>query len=163
MNSRDNCVSIIDDYDFDHYDGEVKCTRTKKGYKVKYGKDRDFLKSSYDDDFYFPMFGVVWMVVGMLQLVLVSVVPSIFVWCIIPALSLGLSIYSLVKSETATKDAFFLGLWYFAVSIIITWIILVSASNGNFYNTTSSEHGRRMDKYVKEHVDPSLIKFYNEK
>lgn len=160
MNSRDNCVSIIDDYDFD---GEVKCTRTKKGYKVKYGKDRDFLKSSYDDDFYFPMFGVVWMAVGMLQLVLVSVVPSIFVWCIIPALSLGLSIYSLIKSKTATKDAFFLGLWYFIVSIIITWIILVSASNGNFYNTESSEHGRRMDKYVKEHVDPSLIKFYNEK
>ena len=125
MNSRDNCISIIDDYDFDHYNGEVKCTRTKKGYKVKYRKDRYFLKSSHDDDFYFPMFGVVWMVVGMLQLVLVSVVPSIFVWCIIPALSLGLSIYSLVKSETATKDAFFLGLWYFAVSIIITWIFLV--------------------------------------
>lgn len=163
MNSRDNCISIIDDYDFDHYDGEVKCTRTKKGYKVKYGKDRDFLKNSYDDDFYAPMFGAGWFLVGMLQLLLVSVVPSIFVWCIIPALSLGITIYSLIKSETATKDSFFLGLWYFIVSIITTWIILVSASNGNVYNTESSEHGRRMEKYVKEHVDPSLIKFYNEK
>lgn len=163
MNSRDNCISIINDSDFDHYDGEVKCTRTKKGYKVRYEKDRDFLKSSDDEDFYVSMFAVVWMVVGMLQLVLVAVVPSIFVWCIIPALSLGLSIYSLVKSETATKDGFFLGLWYFIVSIIITWVILVSASNGNWYNTESSEHGRRMDKYVTEHVDPSLIKFYNEK
>lgn len=163
MNSRDNCISIIDDYDFDHYDGEVKCTRTKKGYKVKYGKDRDFLKSNYnDEEFYVPMFAVVWIVVGIFQLALVSAVPSIFVWCIIPALSLGLSIYSLVKSETATKDAFFLGLWYFVVSVIVTWIILGSALNGNYYNT-ESKHGERMDKYVKEHVDPSLIKFYNEK
>lgn len=163
MNSRDNCISIINDCDFDRYDGEVKCTRTKKGYKVRYEKDRDFLKSSYDDDFYGAMFGLMWIGVVMLQLTLVSVVPSIFVWCIIPALSLGLSIYSLIKSKIATKDEFFLGLWYFIVSIIITWIILVSASNGNWYNTESSEHGRRMDKYVTEHVDPSLIKFYNEK
>lgn len=163
MNSRDNCITIIDDYDFDHYNGEIKCTRTKKGYKVRYEKDRVFLKSSYDDDFYVPMFAIVWILVGMLQLLLLAVVPSIFVWCIIPALSLGLSIYSLVKSETATKDCFFLGLWYFIVSIIFTWIILVSASNGNFHNTESSEHGRRMEKYVKEHVDPSLIKLFNEK
>lgn len=42
-------------------------------------------------------------------------------------------------------------------------MILVSACNGNFYDTENSERGRRMDKYVKEHVDPSLIKFYNEK
>ena len=163
MNSRDNCITIIDDYDFDHYNGEIKCTRTKKGYKVRYEKDRVFLKSSYDDDFYVPMFAIVWILVGMLQLLLLAVVPSIFVWCIIPALSLGLSIYSLVKSETTTKDCFFLGLWYFIVSIIFTWIILVSASNGNFHNTESSEHGRRMEKYVKEHVDPSLIKLFNEK
>lgn len=162
MNSRDNCITIIDDYDFDHYDGEVKCTRTKKGYKVRYKKDRDFLKISNNDDFYFSMFGIFWMVVGMLQLALVSSVPSIIVWCIIPALSLGLSIYSLVKSETATKDGFFLGLWYFVVSVVVTWIILGSALNSNYYNT-ESKHGRRMDKYVKEHVDPSLIKFYNEK
>ena len=159
MDSRDNCISIIDDYDFNHYIGEVKCTRTKKGYKVRYEKDRVFLKGSYYDDFYVPMFAVCWILVGGLQLLLMSVVPNIFVWCIIPALSLGVSIYSLIRSETATKDDFFLGLWYFVVSIIITWIILVSASNGNFYNTESSEHGRRMDKYVKEHVDPSLIKF----
>ena len=163
MNSRDNCITIIDDYDFDHYDGEVKCTRTKKGYKVRYEKDRDFLKISNDDDFYVPMFAAVWMVVGLFQLMLVSIVPSIFVWCIIPALSLGLSIYALVKSKTVTIDAFFLGLWYFIVSVIITWIILISACNGNFYNTENSEHGRRMDKYIKDHVDPSLIKFYNEK
>lgn len=163
MNSRDNCVSIIDDCYFIRHSGDVKCTRTKKGYKVKYGRGRDFLKSSDDKDFYVSMFAAVWIVVGMLQLVLVSVVPNIFVWCIIPALSLGLSIYSLVKSETATKDGFFLGLWYFVVSVIVTWIILVSASNDNWHNTTSSEHGRRMVKYVKEHVDPSLIKFYNEK
>ena len=163
MNSRDNCITIIDDYDFNHYNGEVKCTRTKKGYKVKYEKNRDFLKSSHDDDFYAPMFGVCWFLVGGLQLVLVSAVPSIFVWCIIPALSLGVSIYSLIKSETATKDGFFLGLWYFIISVIITWIILVSASNGNWHDTKNSEQGRRMDKYVKEHVDPSLIKFYNEK
>jgi hypothetical protein len=163
MNSRDNCISIIDDYDFDHYDGEIKCTRTKKGYKVKYGKDRDFLKISDDDDFYVPMFAAAWILIAGLQLILVSVVPNIFVWCIIPALSLGSSIYSLVKSETTTKDAFFLGLWYFIVSVIATWIILGSALNGNFYDTENSEHGRRMDKYVKEHVDPSLIKFYNEK
>ena len=162
MNSRDNCITIIDDYDFDHYDGEVKCTRTKKGYKVRYEKDRDFLKISNDDDFYVPMFAILWVVVGMLQLALVSSVPSIFVWCIIPALSLGLSIYSLVKSETATKNGFFLGLWYFVVSVVVTWIILGSAFNCNYYNT-ESKHGRRMDKYVKEHVDPSLIKFYNEK
>lgn len=162
MDSRDNCISIINDSDFVRYRGDVKCTRTKKGYKVKYGKNREFLKSSNDDDFYISMFAIVWMVVGMLQLVLVSAVPSIFVWCIIPALSLGLSIYSLVKSETATKDGFFLGLWYFIVSIIITWMILGSALNGNFYNT-ESKHGERMYKYVKEHVDPSLIKFNNEK
>ena len=161
MNSRDNCISVIEDYDFVHYYGEVKCTRTKKGYKVKYGKDRNFLKSSHDDDFYVPMFAVAWMVVGLFQLILVSLVPSIFVWCIIPALSLGLSIYSLVKSNTATIDAFVLGLWYFVVSVIITWIILVSASNGNWYNTENG-HGKRMDKYIKEHVDPSLIKIYNE-
>lgn len=163
MNSRDNCISIIDDYDFDKHNGEVKCTRTKKGYKVKYGKDRDFLKSSYDDDFYVPIFAIAWVLIAELQLILLSVVPSIFVWCIIPALSLGLSIYSLIKSETATKDDFFLGLWYFVVSVIVTWIILGSALNGNFYNTENSEHGRRMNKYVKEHVDPSLINFYNEK
>lgn len=163
MNSRDNCISIIDDSNFDHYHGEVKCTRTKKGYKVKYGKDRDFLKISNDNDFYVPMFAAGWLLVGVLQLLLVSVVPSIFVWCIIPALSLGISIYSLVNSKTATIDGFFLGLWYFILSVIVTWIILGSALNGNFYNTESSEHGRRMDKYVKEHVDPSLIKFYNEK
>lgn len=162
MNSRDNCISIINDSDFVHYNGDVKCTRTKKGYKVKYGKNRDFLKSSRDDEFYVPMFAVGWMVVGLFQLMLVSLVPSIFVWCIIPALSLGLSIYSLVKSNTATIDAFVLGLWYFVVSVIITWIFLVSASNGNWYNT-DIRHGERMDKYVKEHVDPSLIKFYNEK
>ena len=102
------------------------------------------------------------MLIAGLQFALLSVVPSIFVWCIIPALSLGLSIYSLVKSETTTKDAFFLGLWYFVVSVIITWIMLVSASNGNWHNT-ESKHGKRMDKYVKEHVDPSLIKFGNEK
>jgi hypothetical protein len=129
---------------------------------VKYGKDRDFLKIS-DDDFYVPMFAAAWILIAGLQLILVSVVPNIFVWCIIPALSLGSSIYSLVKSETTTKDAFFLGLWYFIVSVIATWIILGSALNGNFYDTENSEHGRRMDKYVKEHVDPSLIKFYNEK
>ena len=162
MNSRDNCITIIDDYDFDHYDGEVNCTRTKKGYKVKYGKDRDFLKISDDDDFYVPMFAAVWVLIAGLQLILVSAVPNIFVWCIIPALSLGLSIYSLVKSETTTKDAFFLGLWYFVVSVIVTWSILSFALNGNYYNT-ESRHGERMDKYVKEHVDPSLIKFYNEK
>lgn len=165
MNSRDNCVSIIDDYDFDHYDGEIKCTRTKKGYKVRYEKDRDFLKISNDDDdydFYCPMFAAVWLVVGLLQLALVSAVPSIFVWCIIPALSLGLSIYSLVNSRTAKIDDFFLGLWYFIVSIIVTWIILGSALNGNWYNT-ENKHGERMDKYVREHVDPSLIKFNNEK
>ena len=160
MNSRDNCRTIIDDYDFNRHVGEVKCTRTKKGYKLKYEKDRIFLKGSCDDDFYIPMFGIVWLVVGMIQLLLVSAVPSIFVWCIIPALTLGLSIYSLVKSETVTKDAFFLGLWYFIVSIVFTWIVLVAASNGNYHNT-ESEHGRRMDKYVKEHVDPSLIKFRN--
>ena len=162
MNSRDNCISIIDDYDFDHYDGEVKCTRTKKGYKVRYGKDRDFLKSSDNKAFYVPMFAAVWMFVGMLQAALLTAVPSIFVWCIIPALSLGITIYSLAKSETATKDDFFLGLWYFIVSVIVTWIILGSALNGNYYDT-EHEHGRRMDKYVTEHVDPSLIKFYNEK
>ena len=160
MNSRDNCTSIIDDNDFKRYVGEVKCTRTKNGYKVKYGRDRDFLKSSHDGDFYVPMFGAMWMVVVVLQIILVTAIPSIFVWCIIPALSLGLSIYSLVKSETTTIDAFFLGLWYFVVSVITTWILLVSASNDNFYNT-DSKHGRRMDKYVKEHVDPSLIKFRN--
>lgn len=163
MNSRDNCITIINDYDFDRYNGEVKCTRTKKGYKVRYEKDRVFLKGSYDDDFYVSMFAAGWILVGGLQLLIVSAVPSIFVWCIIPALSLGISIYSLIKSETATKDGFFLGLWYFIVSIIITWIVLVSMSNGNWYDTESSEYGRWMDKYVKEHVDPSLIKFYNEK
>lgn len=161
MNSRDNCISIINDCDFIHYSGDVKCTRTKKGYKVKYGKNRVFLKSSCDDDFYVPMFAAAWMVVGLFQLMLVSLVPSIFVWCIIPALSLGLSIYALVKSNTATMDAFVLGLWYFVVSVIITWIILVSVSNGNWYNTENG-HGKKMDKYVREHVDPSLIKFNNE-
>jgi hypothetical protein len=164
MNSRDNCISIIEDCYFTHYSGDVKCTRTKKGYKVKYKKNRDFLKSCDDDDydFYCPMFVLVWVVVGLLQLVLVSLVPSIFVWCIIPALSLGLSIYSLVNSRTAKIDDLVLGLWYFVVSVIVTWIILVSASNGNWFNV-ETKHGGRMDKYVREHVDPSLIKFYNEK
>lgn len=163
MNSRDNCITIIDDYDFDHYYGEVKCTRTKKGYKVKYGRDRVFLKGSDNEDFYVPMFAAVWMVVGLFQLLLVSAVPSIFVWCIIPALSLGLSIYALVNSETSTKDDFFLGLWYFIVSVIVTWIILGSALNGNWFCDTTNGHGKRMSDYVKEHVDPSLIKFHNEK
>lgn len=163
MNSRDNCITIINDYDFDHYNGGVKCTRTKKGYKVRYEKDRVFLKSSNDEDFYVPMIAAVWMVVGLFQLLLVTAVPSIFVWCIIPAMSLGLSIYALVNSETATKDSFFLGLWYFIVSIIVTWIILVAASNGNWFCDTTGGHGKRMNEYITEHVDPSLIKFYNEK
>ena len=163
MNLRDNCISIINDCDFDRYDGEIKCTRTKKGYKVKYGRDKVFLKISNNEDFYVPMFAAVWMVVGLFQLLLVSAVPSIFVWCIIPALSLGLSIHALVNSRTATKDDFFLGLWYFVVSVIVTWIILGSALNGNWFCDTTSGHGKRMSDYVKEYVDPSLIKFHNEK
>ena len=158
MNSRDNCISIIDDNDFNHYTGEVKCTRTKNGYKLKYEKEGDFFNGrEYDTDDMAPLFIVGTIIIVGLQLACLVSIPCIWIWCVIPLLCLGFIGYVIFNSKKEVIGHLYLSIWYFIVSILVSWFCLISICNSNFYNTTSSEWGRKMDKYTKEHVDPNLV------
>lgn len=154
MNSRDNCITIIDDNKLDKLK-EISAQKTKNGYKLKYRKYSSFLHSGGVDDSTIVVFINMTLVVGGLTLLFVFSFKSILVWCIMPFLSLVYIVCCFIYGNKLTKENLVLACYCFLVSVSINWACLSAGYNGNLYN--NSMRGKAMYEYVKENVDPKFI------
>ena len=156
MNTKENCLSIIDDKNVDKF-GRFKAYKKKNGYIINYPKKSRFKDNIEVDDETPLLFVFGTILVGMVQLGLIASIPSIFVWALIPCGLVISVLYYICHSKSIDKLEIILRTFLSIVALCVTWAVLNSALNCNFFN--DSDWGKRQEKYVFEHVNPIFVKF----